>query len=88
MSLRTKGGGLYGTAAEYSHTYPEAAITIRRKSDNVAGLQIADLMAASQKLEIVASRGGPLGAPPSPFTSRLNAAAAHMINQYGQYLLD
>ncbi len=86
--LRTTGGGTYGTAAEYTHTYAVAAIAIRRKDHNVAGLQIADLLAASQKIEIVTRNGRPIAAPPSAFMTRFNAAAAHMINQYGQYLLD
>lgn len=86
--LRTVGRGAYGSAAEYAATYPVADISVRRKDHNVAGLQIADLLAASQKLEIVAQNGGPLAAPPSAFTNRFNAAAAHMINTYGQYLLD
>jgi hypothetical protein len=86
--LRTVGGGMYGSAPDYANTYPAVAIAIRRKDHNVAGLQIADLLAASQKLEIVSQAGRPLTAAPSAFTNRFNAAAGHMINQYGRYLLD
>lgn len=88
VNLRTNGGGIHGTAAEYAAAYPTPTITIRRKSENIAGLQISDLLAASQKLEIVVANGRPVAAPPSAFTNRFNAAAAHMINQYGRYLLD
>ena len=88
VKLRTIGGGTYGSAAEYSLTYPVDAIVIKRKVDNIAGLQVADLVAASQKIEIVTNEGRPLAAPASPFTVRFNAASAHMINKYGRYLLD
>lgn len=88
VNLRVNGGGAYGTAADYQRAYSQPAIAIRRKIDNVAGLQLSDLMAASQKLEIVASNGRPLASPASAFTTQFNAAANHMINQYGRYLLD
>lgn len=88
QALRTKGGSIYGTASEYLAAYPDNGITFRRKDQNVAGLQVADMLAAPQKTEIVQKNGRPLAAPQSAFTTRLNTTVARMVNRYGQYLLD
>lgn len=85
--LRTAGGGSYGAAADYRQVYPDADLIIRRKDQNVAGIQIADLLAAGQKIDIAIREGAPVAVAPRPFTQQLNAAAGHMINQYGRYFL-
>jgi hypothetical protein len=81
-------GDYYRTSDEYQKSYPEPGIAMRRKDQNVAGLQIADMLAASQKVAIVQKHGRPLADPASGFTQRLNGTVARMVNQYGQYLLD
>lgn len=85
-ALRTVGGGSYGTAAEFQQVYPDDLI-IRRKDQNVAGTQIADLLAAGQKIDIAIRNGAPVATPLRPFTQKLNVAADHMINGYGRYFL-
>ena len=86
--LRVVGGGRYGTALEYQQVFPEDELVVSRKENNVAGLQIADLLAADQKVDIVIRNGKPPAAQPSAFAQRLTAASAHMINGYGRYLLE
>ena len=87
-ALRTVGGGAYGTAEEYRLAFPVAELRIREKDHNVAGLQMADLLVAGQKVDIAMRNNRPVENPPSVFTQRLNAAARHMINQYGRVWLD
>lgn len=79
-------GDRWRTASEVRATYP-AALQFRRKDQNIAGLQIADLLAYPQKMEIVEREGLPLHAPLSVFSRRLNSAVQTKINRYGQYLL-
>ncbi len=76
------------TGSDYRAAYPTGAIKIIRKSQNIAGLQLADILCAGQKQRIVLEAGRPLFRPPSQFTLDLNAAADHMVNVYGHYLLD
>lgn len=76
------------SGAEYRRVYPLPQLTMRRKDQNVAGLQIADLLASTQRVETAMLNGRPVANPPTAFQKRLNAAAAHMINKYGRYLLE
>ena len=86
-SLLTVGGGAYGTAPKYRDVFSAGGLTVRRKELNVTGIQLADLLAAGQKVDIALRNKLPVANPPSAFTGQLNGAAAHMINQYGRYLL-
>lgn len=79
-------GDQYRVAGEVQTTYP-GYIQFRRKDHNVAGLQIADLLAYPQKMEIVEGAGLPQHASLSVFSRRLNVAVQTKINRYGQYLL-
>lgn len=88
QGLLTVEGGTYGSAADFQHVFPMGELKVRRKEHNVAGIQIADLLAAGQKIDIAVRYKRPVAHPPSAFTQRLNAAASHMINPYGRYLLD
>lgn len=86
--LRAVGGGAYGTAAEYQQVFPEEDLLIRRKDNNVAGLQVADLLVTEQRLDIVIRNGKPVANQPSPMQQRLIDAASHMINGYGRIWLE
>lgn len=68
-------------------TYPET-LQFRRKDQNIAGLQIADLLAYPQKMDIVERNGLPMHAAPGAFSRRLNVALEPKIRgRYGRYLL-
>jgi hypothetical protein len=41
-------GSYYGTAAEYQAAFPDANLLFRKKEHNVAGLQIADILAVGR----------------------------------------
>lgn len=86
-SLRTNGAGRV-TGAQYSAVFPEETLLFREKTHNVAGLQIADLVAADQKAETLQRYERPTASPLGPFGRRLNQAIQHMVNQWGQYLLE
>ncbi len=58
IELRTE-GAVHGTAEEYQHAFPVEKLLFRKKEHNVAGLQLADLLAAEQKLLTVQESGKP-----------------------------
>jgi len=90
LKLRTVGprNKRYGTAQGYQKAFPAEHLIVKRKDENVAGLQIADLLAAGQKLATIEKEGKPLPRPPGRFTKQLNSIIQPMINEYGQYLLE
>jgi hypothetical protein len=86
VTLRTD-KSYWGTGDEYREVYPLERLLFRRKDQNAAGLQIADLIAAEQKALTVQEAGKPLPRTIGAFGQRLNDAIAMKINQYGRYLL-
>jgi hypothetical protein len=86
VELRTD-GSTYGTGEDYRRAYPEERLLFRRKDQNVAGLQLADLLAAGQKLLTVQEAGRPIPHEVGPFAQRLNDAVGGKVNEYGRYLL-
>jgi len=81
-------GSTWGTGAQYRAVYPLERLLFRRKNQNVAGLQIADLVAAEQKALTVQVTGRPLHRAIGAFGERLNEAIARKVNEYGRYLLE
>lgn len=86
-SRRTADSYISGTPiAPLSSTekvFPDEELKCRSRSINVAGLQIADLVASGQKLQILRSNVMPLSAEPSEFTLQVDDAIAHLVNRYG-----
>ena len=81
-------GDAYRTGEEVRATYP-AAMQFRRKDQDIAGLQLADLLAYPQKMDIVQRNGRPMHAALSAFTTRLNTAVdPKIMGHYGRYLLE
>ena len=76
------------TAEEFRSAFPEGRLLFRKKEHNIAGLQIADLAAAEQKLRTLTENGKPVFREPGPFGNRLNEALEPKINRYGRYLLE
>jgi hypothetical protein len=87
VSLRTT-GSLYGKAADYKKAYPVETLILKRKETNIAGLQLADIIAFGQKVQTVLENNKPYTRQLSGFTKRLNTAVNPMVNQYGRYLLE
>jgi hypothetical protein len=87
MELRAN-GSTWGTGEEYRAVYPLGRLLFRRKSQNVAGLQISDLVVAEQKALTVQEVKKPLHRAIGPFGQRLNDAVATKVNQYGRYFLE
>jgi len=81
-------GSYWGSGEQYREVFPLDRLLFRRKGQNVAGLQIADLVAAEQKALAVQEAGKPLPRVISAFGQRLNDAIASKVNQYGRYLLE
>ena len=85
--MRTQGFGEV-SGAEYRTTFSEARLLFREKQHNVAGLQIADLVAAEQKAQTLLDNHRPIPSPQGPFGRRLNQVLQRMVNRYGRYLLE
>ena len=82
-------GSYYGDTGEYyQKAYPEKELIIKRKDNNVAGLQLADVMAFGQKVQTVLDYKKPFSRPLGDFTKKLNDVADKMVNRYGRYLLE
>jgi hypothetical protein len=77
----------YGRAADYCAAYPNERLLFRRKDQNIAGLQLADLKAAEQKLLTLQECRRVLPHPIGPFGQALNTAIESKVNRYGRYLL-
>ncbi len=86
--VREHGFTGYGTAEGYCETYPSSKLLFGTKRDNVAGLQIADLIAYGQKVQAVIENGKQYHKPMSRFTQILNDTVKSKVNKYGRYMLE
>ena len=77
----------YGKASEYRAVFPKYDLMVKRKDQNIAGLQIADVLAHGQKLLTILENNKPLPRPISAFGSQINNVANKMVNDYGRYML-
>jgi hypothetical protein len=81
-------GDRWSKGEEYCTVFPLEPITTKKKSQNVAGLQIVDLIAYGQTLETIVNGNAPLPIKSiGKFTRRVNDAVRPMVNPYGQYFL-
>jgi hypothetical protein len=87
VNLRTT-GSLYGDGAYYREAYPEETLMLKRKLTNVAGLQLADIIAFGQKVLTILENNKPFGRQLSGFAKQLNDAVDPMVNRYGRYFLN
>ena len=67
--------------------FPSEVLLFRRKEHNVAGLQIADLLAAEQKALTVQEHNLPMPRQIRSFGQRANAAIAGKINDKGRVVI-
>ena len=86
-TLRSRGSH-YGDADYYKKAYPAETLMLKCKGNNIAGLQLADIIAFGQKVLTVLGNNRPFTRPLSRFTEQLNNAVNPMVNQYGRYLLE
>lgn len=80
-------GSNFATKEQYQAVFPVGRLLFRKKDHNVAGLQIADLIAADQKKLTVLESDGPDSMPIGAFGEKLNHAVGGKVNRYGRYLL-
>jgi len=81
-------GSTYGDGPYYSEYYPEETLMVRKKSENIGGLQIADILAYGQKILTIQENHKPYPAAASAYTQKVNQAARRMVNRYGRYMLE
>jgi len=87
VELRTA-DSYYGTAEQYRQAFPAERLLFRKKEHNVAGLQLADLIAAEQKSLTIKESGKPEPRRIGRFGQALNKAVKGKVNRYGRYLLE
>lgn len=80
-------GSHFGDGPYYRNYFPVAEMIIKKKDQNVAGLQIADLFAYAQRVLTIQENQKPFPRPPSEFTQKLNSKVNRMVNRYGRYML-
>ena len=85
-ALWSRGSGRF-THENVQIAFPSPVLMMGRKDQNIAGLQVADLLAYGLKKEVLERHSKPTG-PISDFTRELNRAIAPRINRYGRYLLE
>jgi hypothetical protein len=78
----------FGKATEYQAVFPNHELMIRKKYQNIAGLQIADVLAHGQKLLAIQEAGKQLPRPISAFGQQINKEVNKMVNSYGRYMLE
>ena len=81
-------GSFYGDGEQYRVRFPSEDLIVKRKEQNIAGLQIADMLAYGQKALTIQESGKPIPRPISNFTQRVNNVVNRMVNQYGRYMLE
>ncbi len=86
--IRQNGFTNYGTPDGYCKAFPDDKLKFRTKDHNVAGLQLADLIAYGQKVKTLTENNKPYHKPASQFTIILNDIIEPKVNRYGRYLLE
>ncbi|HXO30581.1 MAG TPA: DUF3800 domain-containing protein [Thermoanaerobaculia bacterium] len=74
-----RGGTHYHSAAQFQSVLTSHEIKLKKKEHNIAGLQLADLLAYPSKREIIAERWG--DEPTADFSSSLLDAVRHKMNR-------
>jgi len=86
--IRRRGFTGYGTPEGYCLAFPDDKLKIGKKYQNIAGLQIADLIAYGQKVRTIVENNKPYHKAASWFTNMLNNVIEPKVNPYGRYLLE
>ena len=81
-------GSHFGDGPYYREHFPSEDLIIKKKNQNIAGLQIADMLAYGEKAMTIQLNGRPMPRPMSGFTKRINEIVNKMVNRYGRYMLD
>ena len=86
-TLRSEGDHI-GGASYYQRYFPALELIIKKKDQNIAGLQIADLVAYDQKLLTIQENQKPFPGITREFAERMNRQVNRMVNRYGRYMLE
>ena len=86
LALRDQGTPS-STPKDLREAFPSGDLFFRRKEHNVAGLQIADLLAAEQKALTVQEHHLPMPRPIHSFGQRVNDAIANKVNDNGRTVI-
>ena len=80
-------GTRFISGGQFQQVLTSRELKLRKKDANIAGLQIADLIAAPTRKDIVLSQGRPLGNLPTRCTKEINSRIRGKFNSYGRHFL-
>ncbi len=80
-------GTYYRKASEFQRVLSSKEIKFRTKEHNIAGLQLADCLAAPSKLDVILGHGRTVVPGPSDYTIRLINVIKRKYSRYGRVLL-
>jgi hypothetical protein len=83
-----KNGTRYLPGQEFQNVLTSKELKVKKKDQNIAGLQIADLVAYPSKIDVLTRNGRILPRTPGPFTSKMNEVLKPKYNEYGRKFLD
>lgn len=80
-------GTRYRSAQEMKDYFTSQELKLKKKSQNISGLQIADLVAYPSKVDVLIRSNAVLARPPARFTSFVNGVLGSKYNEYGRVFL-
>ena len=80
-------GTQFLSAQLMQNAFTSKELKVKKKEQNIAGLQVADLLAYPARLDVLIRNSRGLARPPSRFTSRINETVKFKYNQYGRVFL-
>ena len=83
-----KDGTPYRPGQEFQNLLTSKELKVKKKEQDIAGLQIADLVAYPSKIDVLTRNGRMLPRTPGRFTNRMNEVLKPKYNEYGRKLLD
>ena len=81
-------GSRYGDGAYYQSAFPAPELGIKKKNQNIAELQIADVLAYGQKIATIQESNKSAPRALTNYGQRINEVVQHMVNPYGRYMLN
>ncbi len=80
-------GTFYHSGGEFQQYLTSKELKLKKKEHNIAGLQLADLLAAPSKFDILTANNRQIIPPPSRYTQQIIQAIRSKYNPYGRNFL-
>lgn len=80
-------GTYFHSGGEFQQFLTSKELKLKKKEHNIAGLQLADLLAAPSKMDILVANNRVVLPPPSQYTLQIIQAIRRKYNPYGKVFL-